>query len=135
MKTLLMPLLFAVLAMSGCRKDETLSGYGAADKTWILAELDGKPFVARATLSFPKEGSFAGEAPCNRYFGNQTAPYPWFKTGPIGATRMACPEIAAEQAYLGALAEMTLSEVREGVLLLSNDVGREMLFRVAKPGG
>lgn len=135
MKPLLILPVLGALALAACKKDETLSGYGAADAVWELVELDGKTFTARATLTFPEEGKLAGQAPCNRYFAEQSAPYPWFKAGPIGATRMACADLDEEQRFLGALAAMTLSEVSGDTLILSNDTGREMVFRAAAPDG
>ena len=120
------------LALSACRGDETVSGYGAADRVWVLESVDGAPFVARAELEFPEQGKIAGQAPCNRFFADQTAPYPWFKPGPIGATRMACPDLEAEQAFFDALGAMSLSEVAGNTLILSNDAGREMVFK-ARP--
>ena len=48
-----------------------------------LAELDGAPFDATATIRFPEEGRIAGEGPCNLYSAAQGAPYPWFAPGPI----------------------------------------------------
>ena len=123
-----------LLSLAACQADETLSGYGAADTTWRLTSLDGQPFTARATLQFPAEGSVTGKAPCNSFSGTQTAPYPWFKLGPIRATRAACPELAAEKRFFTALSDMTLAEVSGAVLILSNDTGREMVFR-AQSGG
>lgn len=129
---MVMRALLAIVALSGlteCGADETVSGYGAADIKWQLVELDGTSFEARATLQFPEEGKIAGDAPCNRYFGAQTAPYPWFKAEKIGATRTACLDLDQETQFLEALGSMTLAEVAGDLLLLSNDVGREMLFR------
>ncbi|WP_237096223.1 META domain-containing protein [Nereida sp. MMG025] len=112
-----------------CQNDETLSAYGAAGKTWVLTELDGAAFPARATLEFPQAGELAGQAPCNRFFGAQTVPYPWFKAENIAATKMACPDLPAEGQFLTALSEMTLSEVLGDTMILSNDAGREMVFK------
>lgn len=125
-------LLTAMLGLGDCGGDETVAGYGGGDVTWALAELDGTAFEARATLGFPEEGRIEGEAPCNRYSGDQTAPYPWFRAEKIAATRRACPELDAEQAFLTALESMTLSEVAGDTLILSNDAGRQMVFRVAR---
>lgn len=88
------------LALSACRGDETVSGYGAADRVWVLESVDGMPFAARAELEFPEQGKIAGQAPCNRFFADQSAPYPWFKPGPIGATRMACPSWRQNRCFL-----------------------------------
>lgn len=128
----MLPLL-GVFAMSACNKDETLSGYGATDTVWTLVELDGRLFAAQVALSFPEKGRIAGQAPCNRFSSTQAAPYPWFKAGPIAATRMTCRDMKAEQAFLQALETMSLSEVSDDTLILSNDDGREMLFKATAP--
>jgi heat shock protein HslJ len=122
-------ILALVLLISACRGDETLRAYGAADRVWTLTELDGKRFAARATIEFPEEGRISGQAPCNRYFADLTVPYPWFETGPIGATKMACPDLDAEAQFFKALDAMSLSEVLNNTLILSTPEGREMVFK------
>ncbi|WP_323765059.1 META domain-containing protein [Marinovum sp.] len=124
--------MIAATLLATCDRDETLAAYGAAEASWRLDRLDGAPFTARATLSFPAEGVIAGQGPCNSFSGQQTEPYPWFGTGPLRTTRRACPELAAEQAFLAALRAMSLAEVQGDTLILSNDAGREMIF-VAEP--
>lgn len=121
--------LTAAMLLTSCQKDETVTGYGAADKIWVLQSLDGQAFAARAELTFPAPGEIAGRAPCNRFHSTQTAPYPWFKPGPIVATEMACPALSAETAFLAALGDMTLVEVAGDTLILSNDAGRQMVFK------
>lgn len=125
--------IFAIIVMgiAACQADETLSGYGASDKTWVLTSLDGAPYTARATMQFPEQNTVIGKAPCNSFGAEQTAPYPWFDVKAIRATRAACPELALEQAFFTALQEMTLSEVAGDVLILSNDAGRQMVFTAA----
>lgn len=118
-----------LLLAGACTGDETLSAYGASGKLWRLSSIDGNPFTAHASLSFPEPGLIAGKGPCNQFRGKQTAPYPWFAATSLAATRAACPELQAEAAFLHALQEMTLAEVSGNVLILSNGQGREMLFR------
>jgi len=122
-------LVLAALSALGYCKDETVSGHGGEGMTWVLRSLDGAPFTARATLAFPEEGEIAGAAPCNRYAGEQTVPYPWFSAERIVSTRRACPDLDAETRYLRALEQMTLAEIAGDTLILSNDAGREMVFR------
>lgn len=124
--SLLIVFLFLIAA---CRQDESVRAYGAADKEWQLIELDGKPFDAKATLTFPEVGRIAGQAPCNRYSGSMTVPYPWFKAGPIAATKRACPDLASETAFFSALDAATLSEVLNDTLILSNTDGLSMVFK------
>ncbi len=122
-RTLLIPLLFV-----GACGDETISGYAEDGATWHLTELDGAAWPSHASLTFTKPGTVTGQAPCNRFSAEQTAPYPWFKVGPIIATRMACSELDAERVFFQALRDMTLAEAVGPVLILSNDNGQQMVF-------
>lgn len=126
--------LIAVLTLVACKKDETVAGYDG-NKTWHLTELDGAPYDARATLTFGEDGKVTGKAPCNTYFTSQTMPYPWVGFEAIGSTRMACPDLEHEAAFFNALIEMTQAEVSGDVMLLSNDAGREMLFKAGSDDG
>lgn len=118
----------ALLSLVAC-SDETISGYADPDAVYRLTEIDGAVYTGTATIIFPEEGSVRGEAPCNSWFASQSAPYPWINLGPIGATRRACPDLEAERTYFDAVSAMTLAEVQGPVLILSNDAGREMVFR------
>jgi len=124
--------LFALLiplALSACKYDESISGYTNWNATWTLVELDGRPFTARATIAFPSKGKVTGQAPCNTFTSAQTVPLPWFKLGPILSTKMACPDIAAEQGFFQALEAMTIAEVLGDTMILSTEDGREMVFK------
>ena len=124
----LLPMIFA-LALTGCIKDETVSGYSNTDTVWRLVEIDGAATSEIVTLQFPEKGRISGKAPCNRYFGAQTVPYPWFKAEAVGSTKMACPNLSAEAAYFSALQDMSLAEVSGDTLILSNDAGRSLVFK------
>lgn len=121
-----------LLALTGCKTDETVAAYGGADRVWALSELDGTPFPQNATLTFPGGGKITGQAPCNGYAGVTTAPYPWFEARTIMATKMACPDLAAETEFFLALGTMTLAEVSGDTLILSNTDGREMVFKASE---
>ncbi|MCH2165872.1 MAG: META domain-containing protein [Marinovum sp.] len=118
----------SVLALGACRADETVAAYGAAERTWVLGSIDGVPYEDRATFNFGENGEVFGQAPCNRWFARQTAPYPWFAIEAVGATKMACSALDAEQSFFSALQDMTLSEVSGDFLVLSNDAERQMVF-------
>jgi heat shock protein HslJ len=122
-------ILAALLPLAACFGDETVRAYGAADKVWQLTELNGAPATAKTTLTFPEAGRIAGDAPCNSYFSAMEVPYPWFDAGPIGATKRACPELAAERAYFEALEKASLSEVLGDTLILSDDNGVLLVFK------
>jgi len=114
--------------VSACFSDESISGFIEPTAEYHLVEVDGAPFIGTATITFPEAGKVTGQAPCNRYFATQTAPYPWFALESIGATRMACEHLPAESAFFAALEGMTLSEVSGDTLILSNTDGRQMVF-------
>ncbi len=124
-----------ILCLAACRGDETLFSYGAANHVWTLEKLNGQPYEATATLTFPEPGILNGSAPCNGYSGQQTAPYPWFEARALAVTKRACPQLDAETRFLEALTAMTLSEVSGGILVLSNDAGDEMVFTTDLPDG
>lgn len=128
-----LPLAAAALTtlLAACSSaDETLSGFTDPETVWTLTEMDGTAFAERMTLQFPEPGRIAGQAPCNRFSGALTVPYPWFGTSPLAATLMACPDLDAERAVFDALGAMTEAEISGPVLILRNsDLGREMVFR------
>ena len=120
------------IVLSACLKDETVSGYADPNAVYVLEEMAGEPFPARATIAFPEAGAVQGEAPCNNYSGRQSVPYPWIRIEALAVTKRACPDLSAELAFFEALATMTLVEAVGDVLLLSNDAGAEMVFRKAQ---
>jgi heat shock protein HslJ len=106
--------------------------YLEPDRVWVLETLGGAPFEADATLVFFEPGRFGGQAPCNRYGGALTADWPGFGVQGVFSTRMACPDLAAEGAFLAALSAMTQAALdADGRLVLSNETGGQMEFRKA----
>ncbi|MFD1809372.1 META domain-containing protein [Gemmobacter lanyuensis] len=65
-----------------------------------------------------RAGRAAGQAPCNRWFATVEGTLPAFRLSGIGATRMACPDLAAETAFLATLSRVTRAQVQEGMLVL-----------------
>lgn len=124
----IIPLIIVATFLAACSRDESISKFVDPLSEYQLVEMDGLPFLASATITFPEQGRVAGRAPCNSYFASQTVPYPWFAVESIGATRMACPDLAREAEFFDALEGMTLSEVSGSTLILSNSVGRKMVF-------
>jgi heat shock protein HslJ len=132
MKWFIFPwLAVAVAAWFAMTHDWHGSPYDTPDQVWSLTELDGKPFAATATLTFPEAGKIAGKAPCNRYFGALPGTYPAFKPEKVGATRMACPDLQAETVFFQALAAMTTANVAGNTLTLTGPDGRNMVFTLA----
>ena len=118
----------AFLLVAACA-DETISGYADPTATYRLVELNGARFPANATISFPEPGQARGQAPCNTWFATQSAPYPWIDLGPIAATKRACADLNAEQAFFEALSQASLAEVSGTFLILTQEDGQEMVFQ------
>ena len=62
------------------------------------------PAEHNATMAFLKDSKIAGETGCNRFFGNFTINGENIKFDNMGSTRMMCPEMGFETAYLQAIA-------------------------------
>ncbi|MFO7856359.1 MAG: META domain-containing protein [Paracoccaceae bacterium] len=107
---------------------------------WALETLRGEPFEARAVMAFGEdeigEPLLRGEAPCNSFrgiYGVQSPEGGMFDAGPLAATRMACPELDAETAFLSALQSAVEAEIEDGRLILRGPEGAEMTFVAEGP--
>lgn len=107
-----------------------LSGQAAVagDVTlWTLALVDGGMVEYEATLDLSQAGRITGQAPCNSYFADITVEGEALTLGPIGATRMACDQMAAEAEYFDTLSQMDTLIQHEATLVLRGGE-REMAF-------
>lgn len=95
---------------------------------WTLAVVDGAPAGYDATLTVGEDGRISGRAPCNRYFGGVDGALPDFRPTGMGATRMACDKLEAEQAYLTVLQGVDRLTWTERELHLSGS-GHFLVFR------
>ena len=115
--------------VSGASADQAGVAPEYLAQQWRLALLGDAAFPAEATLDLAESGRISGQGPCNHYFADQPATLPDFAPGPIGATKMACADLAAEVDFFTALAAMTRAEVNDdGVLVLRAPAGRRMAF-------
>ncbi len=115
------------LSLASCQADETIRAYGAGEGVWQLAEMNGKPVTVLATLQFTDRHQISGTAPCNSYSARMDVPYPWWGTGPIAATKRACPDLSAEAAFFSALEGAKLSSAKGQQLILSAEDGSPLL--------
>jgi len=109
----------AALILTACTAPQTGGGGGggvtnpapqsvALVGSYTLIALNGQPVAPGITLDLAGDGSFGGQAPCNRYFGGYTARSDFsFGFSQIGATRAACPQLSLEAAYFNALGTAT----------------------------
>ena len=125
-----LPVLCAALALAACQSVAQNDGLGGPDTTWRLVTLDGAAFAATATLTFPDGRRLTGQAPCNSYFGALTATYPAFAAPVIGASKRACPDLQAEQAYFTALSAVTAARRAGETLIHSAASGPRRVFTI-----
>jgi heat shock protein HslJ len=124
-------LALTLLSAAGCVGDETFGKYGAADRLWVLSEINGKEVSVPITLTVPTPGRIAGQADCVTYAAKMIAPYPWFETKAIETSNRTCEKTPAETRYLLALTGVTQSEVLNDTLILSGN-GAELVFKAAE---
>ena len=116
----------AALALTAC-VTPALSNDEIAGVDWHLVGLEGQDLGWEASLRLDGE-KLSGKAPCNRWFATNTAALPAVSIQAIGATKMACPVLAAESAYFEALQAMQRAELDQGHLYLIGPEGRVMEF-------
>jgi heat shock protein HslJ len=91
----------------GQQGDGSAGGLSLPGSEWLLEDLAGGRVLdqVQATLTFLEAGKVAGNGSCNRFFGTAEIHGENVKFGPLGATRMACPEpvMNQETKYLRAL--------------------------------
>jgi heat shock protein HslJ len=71
--------------------------------TWRLVELNGAPAAAPTTVTLTEDGRIEGQGPCNRFTAEYSGRWPDLRFQPAAATRMACPDLAAEAAFFDAI--------------------------------
>ncbi len=122
-----LPLFFcAALSLTAC-VTPALSGDEIAGVDWHLVGLEGQEVDWTASLRLDGD-KISGKAPCNRWFGTNAAALPTIAIEGIGATKMACPDLAAESAYFEALQAMQRAELDQDHLFLIGPEGRIMEF-------
>jgi heat shock protein HslJ len=122
-------LCIAMLLVSCTKKELPTSGAEAAGIEgiqWYLTEVGGSPVSPMANdkqphiLLDPEENQATGFAGCNNFFGSYELDGASLTFGPMGATRMACPDLETglEASVFEALENTRKWKKVEGDLLL-----------------
>ena len=114
-------LLFAMTACGGSsQKELPLEG-----TTWKLAGMESIPASAvdaeedAFTLEFNAADTLvAGRTNCNRFFGKYELTGKSLKMGPLGMTRMACPDMQYEDSFVRMLDGVDSYEIKGSELKL-----------------
>jgi len=132
-----------VLAGHGCcsaGKAGAPSGVPLENTYWRLAELQGKEVLApdgrkEAHLTLlPGEKKVQGFGGCNGFFGSYELEGDRLSFGPVGSTRMACPDTGdMEIAFFQVLESATTFEIGGRILDLMGPEGSLARFQAGSP--
>ncbi len=139
MKFLLRIAVIAGLAalMAGCchcRSYQKKTRRPLVGTEWQLIQLGGETIQPRegsftVTLSAEK-GQISGVGACNRLSGTYKSDEKRsLKIGPLAATRMACPDLKREQAFISALESATHYDMDGPMLLILSDGELRAVFQ------
>lgn len=123
----------AVIADSDDRPDLTPpegGPVGVQGRDWHLVALPGTD-VDPEGMWFRVEGSeLTGNGGCNHLFGNEVAVGEGtFTFGPVGSTRMACPNLSDEQTFVRVLGEIDGYTLEGDLLTLRTGDAERATFR------
>lgn len=124
-------LLFILLAcFNESRADQTVPVIdGIEDTKWQLVELNNEPVSPLAGEKRPHllldstQKKVTGFAGCNNFFGGYEFDEDALTFGPVGSTRMACPDLqlSLETEFLNALAQTNKWEIKNEALFLLDE--------------
>lgn len=122
MKSFLLLLCIGLLGVGGCNSSKSMAKL--TDIKWVLETLDGKKVKltdsnSEIFIQFNEvEKRVNGRAACNRFFGNYEMDGNKLKFSPMGATRMACPDLQLENQFFQVLDGVDAYTIKDNVLTL-----------------
>lgn len=129
-------LLCITLAGVGCNSSKSMAKL--SDVKWILQTLNGQEIK----LSDPNSEIFIqfneaekrvnGRGGCNRFFGNYEMEGHKLKFSPMGATRMACPDLQKETEFFKMLDEVEDFSINANQLSFKSNGKVVAVFRKAQ---
>lgn len=131
MKRILLTGLVAIM-ISGCASVNINDSSQGLIGEWHLEYIAGSPVIdySPATITFSEENKLAGNASCNRYFGNYTLKSNKLKiSSPMGVTMMMCAEALMDQEgrMMKALEAVDAMRFENGLLILVDSSQKEMI--------
>lgn len=136
----------ALIGLTACQSTSTRAPSPAdpalalSAHKWELVQLNGQALAGAQNGNTPHliflaaEQRIAGSTGCNRIMGSYTlADDGSIQLGQMATTRMACPNMATEAAFLAALRNYDSSQLTGDTLSLLNAANEPLASFVAKP--
>lgn len=123
MKSLLLVLCLALFGV-GCNSSKNMAKLDGVK--WELKTLNDREVKltdnnSEVYIQFNgAEKKVNGRGGCNRFFGNYEMDGDKLKFSPLGATRMACPDLALETEFFKALETVDTYSIKDGLLSLKS---------------
>lgn len=111
-------------------REQLLGGWNI-DTMQRQAMLPGET-LKNVYLVFNKDNSFTGNAGCNRISGKYTLKGTSIKFSDIISTKMACPELEKETAFLQLLQQTVSAYTVQGNALLLRDGSSNIVFQASR---
>lgn len=108
----------------GCNSSKNIAKLN--DVKWDLKVLNGKDIKltdsnSEIYIQFNEaEKRVSGRGGCNRFFGNYEMDGDKLKFSPMGATRMACPDLQTENEFFQMLDTVDTYSIKDGLLSLKS---------------
>ena len=122
------PILLVTLALSACVK--VAKNVKAQSTLSVLAGSEWGPDNANGSdqfVAFKTGGEVIGHGGCNRFFGSYDQSGDSLTFGPLASTKMACPNLGEEQAFMQALQSARSIEATHLRLVLKGEDGAPVL--------
>lgn len=122
------PILLVTLALSACVK--VAKNVKAQSTLSVLAGSEWGPDNANGSdqfVAFKTGGEVIGHGGCNRFFGSYDQNGDSLTFGPLASTKMACPNLGEEQAFMQALQSARSIEATHLRLVLKGEDGTPVL--------
>lgn len=121
---------FVLLSCGSSNNPKPILNIPFENTKWILYNLDGKEFTSenRTYIVFNTiDSKVAGTAACNNFFGKFKKNGSSLTFEPLAATRIACPELEKETAFMKAIQNTASYKISGNKLTLSDINGNVIL--------
>ena len=120
---LVIALVSALFAMCSKKHSIPIESSWAIDKLFVEGNEISIPAGHNPYLAFLSDSKISGETGCNRFFGDFAVKGKSITFTNMGSTRMMCPDMAFENAWLGTIQETAAFTISGSKLTLKDKDG------------